>query len=119
MQYRKKGAEDWTDLWYTFTDPVTGHELTGNFPATFSSATVPDLEPGETYEARVQALTDEEGEGPWSATGEGTANTPPAATSPYPITQTVVVNGAFAHDFIYGAARYLTGHTSTIPMATR
>ena len=76
VQYRKKGATEWTDHWHTFTDPVTGHLLSGNFPATITSITMPDLEAGVTYQVRVRALTEEEYGSPWSDPGEATANTP-------------------------------------------
>ena len=81
-QYRKKAAsgEDpaaWTA--YTYTD--SEDNIVSQLPATTTTFNLPNLEAGATYEAQVRAVTSEEGEGPWSDTGEGTANRPPTATS--------------------------------------
>ena len=74
-QYRKKGeqAAAWTD--YT-VDDGNGNQ-TKTLPASTTSINLPDLEAGATYEAQVRALTSLEGEGPWSAVGEGRANRKP------------------------------------------
>ena len=64
VRYRKKGAESWT----TYGDALSG---------TTRVANLPNLELGATYEAQVRALNSEEGSGPWSDSGEGTANNPP------------------------------------------
>ncbi|MYK88766.1 MAG: hypothetical protein F4018_10760, partial [Acidobacteria bacterium] len=82
-QYRKKVAEGetavtWTD--YTTTD--TKDQQTSTLPATATSITLRDIEPGATYEVQVRALTRKEGEGPWSDAGEGTANRPPTSGTP-------------------------------------
>ena len=69
LQYRKQGATEWTN----FDDHVL--ETT--------SARLSDLEAGATYEVQVRAGTNEEGLGPWSATREATANTPPQVTSAF------------------------------------
>ena len=80
-QWRKKAAQGeeaaaWTD--YTVDDGNGAQTKT--LPASTRTINVPDLEAGATYEFQVRALTSKEGEGPWSDTGEGTANTPPAAS---------------------------------------
>ena len=68
-QYRKKGRQ--------MRPPPRGR-LT---PARSNSArrrttfNLANLEAGATYEAQVRAVTSDEGAGPWSDTGEGTANT--------------------------------------------
>ena len=81
-QYRKKVAEGetanaWTD--YTVTD--ANEQQTSELPATTTSINLPGLEAGATYEVQVRAVTSEEGEGPWSDVGEGTANRPPNLTA--------------------------------------
>ncbi len=65
-QYRKSGSDEWTDY-------------TGTLDATATTFNLPNLEAGATYEARVRAVTSEEADGPWSDTGEGTANRAPNA----------------------------------------
>ena len=70
-QYRKKAAEgeeaaEWT-------------AYSGTLGATATTFNLAGLEAGATYEAQVRALSDE-GAGPWSDTGEGTANRPPNPT---------------------------------------
>ena len=79
LQYRKQGATEWTT--HTADDGKGGQ--TANLPATARTVNLPGLEAGATYEAQVRALTDAttngEDVGPWSDTGEGTANTPPSA----------------------------------------
>ena len=42
-----------------------------------------NLEAGATYEVQVRAQTDDEGPGPWSDAGEGTANRPPTKLNPF------------------------------------
>ncbi len=82
VQYRKKAADgDTPAAWtaYTYTDDEDN--VTSELPATTTSLTLPDLDAGATYEVQVRARTSLEGEGPWSTTGEGTANRPPTATS--------------------------------------
>ena len=69
-QYRKQSTA--TTTWTTYD---------GTLSATTTSINLPDLEAGATYEAQVRAITSEEGEGPWSDIGEGTANRAPSATS--------------------------------------
>ena len=71
-QYRKKAAEG--------ADPAAWTAHSGTLGATATSLTLSDLEAGATYEAQVLAVTGA-GDGPWSGSGEGTANRPPAATS--------------------------------------
>ena len=80
-QYRKKVAEGetanaWTD--YTYTD--SNGNTVSQLPATTTSINLPDLDAGATYEAQVRAVDENEGEGPWSDIGEGTANTPPTTS---------------------------------------
>ncbi len=78
-QYRVKVADGETaNAWTDYTVDDANGEPTTTLPATTTSINLPDLTPGTTYEAQVRALTSEEGEGPWSDTGEGTANQPPA-----------------------------------------
>ncbi len=82
VQYRKKAAQgeeaaDWTLYTYTNNEDNTVSVL----PATPTSITLSGLDAGATYEAQVRAIGGVEGPGPWSDTGEGTANRPPAATS--------------------------------------
>ncbi|MCY4575193.1 MAG: fibronectin type III domain-containing protein, partial [Chloroflexi bacterium] len=77
-QYRVKVADGetanaWTD--YTIDDGNDGQTKT--LPASTRSFNLPNLTPGDTYEVQVRALTQLEGEGPWSDIGEGTANRPP------------------------------------------
>ncbi|MDE0473185.1 MAG: fibronectin type III domain-containing protein, partial [Gammaproteobacteria bacterium] len=81
-QYRKQVAEGetanaWTD--HTITD--TNNQQTSTLPATTTSINLPGLDAGATYEVQVRAVSSEEGEGPWSDAGEGTANRPPTAGS--------------------------------------
>ena len=71
-QYRKKAADGEEAAEWTAYSGTLGPTAT-----TFNLAS---LEAGATYEAQVRALSDE-GAGPWSDTGEGTANTPPTASS--------------------------------------
>ena len=80
-RHRLRGAaprEEWTTFTYT---PTGADSATSTLSAATTSVNLPDLEAGATYEAQVRALTGEEGAGPWSDTGEGTANRPPAATA--------------------------------------
>ncbi|MCY3655644.1 MAG: fibronectin type III domain-containing protein [Chloroflexi bacterium] len=82
-QYRKqvaKGEEAnaWTDY-------------SGTLGATATTFNLASLEAGAIYEAQVRAVSSDEGAGPWSDTGSGRANRPPAgngvgyasATHPY------------------------------------
>ena len=71
-QYRKKAAAG--------VDPAAWTAYSGTLGASARTFNLADLEAGATYEAQVLAVTSE-GDGAWSNTGEGTANTPPAATS--------------------------------------
>ena len=78
VQYRKQVADGETpNAWtaYTFTD--ANERVIVILPASTLSVTVPDLEPGATYEFQVRATTAKEGHGPWSDTGSGRANRPP------------------------------------------
>ncbi len=80
-QYREKVADGETEnSWtlYTYEDPDNADNQISELSATTTSINLPDLTPGAAYEAQVRALTSEEGEGPWSDIGEGTANTPPS-----------------------------------------
>ena len=82
VQYRIEAADgEEAAEWTTYTYTNTNGDASSVLPPTATSINLPDLEPGVTYEAQVRALTSEEAEGPWSDTGEGTANTPPTATS--------------------------------------
>ena len=72
-QYRKKAADGETAAAWT--------AYSGTLGATATTFNLPNLEAGATYEAQVRAVTSEEGEGPWSDIGEGTANRPPTASS--------------------------------------
>ena len=71
-QYRKKAAAG--------ENPAAWTAYSGTLGATATTFNLPSLEAGATYEAQVLAVTGS-GDGPWSATGEGTANRPPTATS--------------------------------------
>ena len=83
VQWREKGEAGWTD--YTVDD---GNGVqTANLPATTTSVNLPDLDEGFTYEVQVRAVTSEEGDGPWSDTGEGTANRPPRKTGLFYVEQ--------------------------------
>ena len=62
---------------YKYEDPEDSNSQISLLAATAASVNLPDLEAGATYEAQARAVTTEEAEGPWSDTGEGTANTPP------------------------------------------
>ena len=76
VQYRKQGDAGWTTHnTGTEEDPQT------KLPADSTTVTLPDLDPGATYEAQVRAYGSDGNVGPWSATGTGTTNTPPVATS--------------------------------------
>ena len=75
-QYRKSGETNWTD--YTITD--ANNQPTSTLPASITTINLPNLEAGATYEVQVRAVTGG-GDGPWSDTGEGTANRAPTATS--------------------------------------
>ena len=78
-QYRVKVAEGETaNAWTDYTVDDGNGNPTKTLPATTTSINLPDLTAGATYEAQVRAVTSEESEGPWSDTGEGTANQPPA-----------------------------------------
>ncbi len=80
-QYRIKVADGETEnSWtlYTYEDPDNAGAQISKLPATTTSINLPGLDAGTTFEAQVRALTSLEGEGPWSDTGEGTANRPPA-----------------------------------------
>ena len=84
VQYRTKAAEgeqaaSWTP--YTYEDPEDPGNQLGTLAATTTGITLPDRDAGATYEVQVRAVTQNEGDGPWSDTGEGTANRPPAASS--------------------------------------
>ena len=84
VQYRKKVADGETPKkWtlYEYDDPANLNNQLSKLPASTSSLTLTNLDAGATYEVQVRAVTSEEDEGPWSDTGERTANTPPAASS--------------------------------------
>ena len=87
-QYRKKAAAG--------EDPASWTAYSGTLGATATTFNLANLEAGATYEAQVRAVTSEEGEGAWSATGEGTANRPPAASSVSFSGGTSGVGGSFA-----------------------
>ena len=74
-QYRKKAADGQT--------PAAWTAYSGTLSATATTLNLANLEAGATYEVQVRAVTSDtnEGAGPWSDTGEGTANTPPTASS--------------------------------------
>ena len=72
-QYRKEVAEGETaNEWTAYS---------GTLSATTTTLNLPNLEAGATYEAQVRGVSSEEGAGPWSDIGEGTANTSPTVTS--------------------------------------
>ena len=82
VQYRKKAAQGeqpaaWTD--YTSSDGNGG--TTTLLPPATTSVTLSNLEAGATYEVQVRGVSKEDGAGPWSDIGEGTANRPPTPTS--------------------------------------
>ncbi len=80
-QHREKVAEGETaNAWTAYTYTNAQDETVSLLPATTTSINLPDLEAGATYEVQVRAVTSEEGEGPWSDTGEGTANRPPTTS---------------------------------------
>ncbi|MYA19442.1 MAG: hypothetical protein F4Z25_04055, partial [Chloroflexi bacterium] len=79
-QYRKKVADGETaNAWTDYTVADANEQQTSELPATTTSINLPGLDAGATYEVQVRAVTSEEGEGPWSDIGEGTANRPPTA----------------------------------------
>ncbi len=86
-QYRKQAAPGeeaaaWTAYTYTHIDPETEIETQRSVvPAPATSLTIPGLEAGETYEVQLRAVSSDEGAGPWSDSGSGRANRPPAATT--------------------------------------
>ena len=65
-QYRKKAAAG--------VDPAAWTAYSGTLGASARTFNLADLEAGATYEAQVLAVTSE-GDGAWSSSGEGTANT--------------------------------------------
>ena len=71
-QYRKKAAAG--------EDPASWTAYSGTLGATATTFNLSGLEAGATYEAQVLVVTGDT-DSPWSATGEGTANRPPTATS--------------------------------------
>ena len=72
-QYRKKVAEgEQANSWTAYSGTLSNTDTTLNLP---------DLDAGATYEVQVRVVMGTEGEGPWSDTGEGTANRPPNRTS--------------------------------------
>ena len=73
VQYRKQVAAGETELAWT--------AYSGALSATDTTVNLPGLEAGATYEVQVRAYGSDGNEGPWSATGTGTTNTPPVATS--------------------------------------
>ena len=80
VQYRVKVAEGETaNAWtlYEYEDPDNAGSQISLLAATATTVNLPGLDAGATYQ--VRAVTSDEGEGPWSDIGEGTANTPPAA----------------------------------------
>ena len=84
VRYRTKAAPgeqaaSWTP--YTYEDPENPGSRLSTLPASTTGITLPDRDAGATYEAQVRAVTRNEGDGPWSDTGQGTANRPPAAGS--------------------------------------
>ena len=87
-QYRKKAAAG--------EDPAAWTAYTGTLGATATTLNLPNLEAGATYEAQVRAVTSEDGDGPWSDTGEGTANRPPTASSVSFLGGTLGRGGSFA-----------------------
>ena len=71
---------------HKYDDPADSNDppaKISKLAATATSATLPDLTAGATYEAQVRAVTSEDAEGPWSDTGEGTANRPPTAVETF------------------------------------
>ncbi|MCY4571692.1 MAG: fibronectin type III domain-containing protein, partial [Gemmatimonadetes bacterium] len=68
-QYREQVADGETaNAWTAYS---------GTLGATATTFNVPDLKPGGRYEARVRAVTSEEGTGPWSDVASGQANNTP------------------------------------------
>ena len=61
-------------------NPAAWTAYSGTLGATATTFNLPNREAGATYEAQVLAVTGDT-ESPWSATGEGTANRPPTATT--------------------------------------
>ena len=79
-QYRVKVADGETaNAWtlYEYEDPDNAGSQISLLAATATTVNLPDLDAGATYQVQVRAVTSDEGEGPWSDIGEGTANTPP------------------------------------------
>ena len=75
IRWRKQGDDTWP-------------HITGKL-ANIAYVTFPGLEPGATYEFQVRAATSEEGDGPWSDTGSGQANTPPNLTNVFLLPLTI------------------------------
>ncbi len=87
-QYRKKAAAG--------EDPAAWTAYSGTLGAAATTFNLAGVEAGATYEAQVHAVTSQEGDGPWSNTGEGMANRAPAASSISFSGGTLGVGGAFA-----------------------
>ncbi|MYA20950.1 MAG: hypothetical protein F4Z25_12065, partial [Chloroflexi bacterium] len=69
-QYRKQVADGET--------PKAWTAYSGTLGATATTFNIASLEAGAIYEAQVRAVSSDEGAGPWSGTGSGRANRPPA-----------------------------------------
>ncbi|MXY98465.1 MAG: hypothetical protein F4Z29_12135, partial [Gemmatimonadetes bacterium] len=99
-QYRVQVAEGETaNAWTAYS---------GTLGATATSLTLTDLDAGATYEVQVRAVTSEEGEGPWSDTGEGRANRPPNLTSVFLLEHTFELGEDATTDLLngHGNGRY-------------
>ena len=78
VQYRQQVAEgEEANSWTTHAYTDDEENVTSVLAASTLRVTLSDLDAGATYEVQVRARTSLEGEGPWSTTGEGQANTPP------------------------------------------
>ena len=85
LQYRKKAADGEDPAAWTLSGEVLES----------ASARLSNLEAGATYQVQVRAGTNEEGLGPWSDSGEATANNPPNTNLSFLLD----INGAWGHTF--------------------
>ena len=105
LRYRAEGAADWTD------HPVSG---------TAATAAIGGLESGTGYEVQVRAINDE-GAGPWSASGTG-STARPHGDPVYPIHEGGIAKGSVQTelritqpgDKVYGPGETITPFAITV-----
>ncbi|MCY4582024.1 MAG: fibronectin type III domain-containing protein, partial [Chloroflexi bacterium] len=104
-QYRKKVAQGET--------PNNWTAYSGTLGASATTFNLPDLTAGATYEVQVRAVTSDEGEGPWSDIGEGTANTPPTSTTEADLADSTIAVAAATDYDVSGKFTDADGDTLT------